>query len=194
QRETAAPLARPLPLYREPVLPPHPREGPPPPNPPPSPSEAQEEFAASPALPAPAAPTKPPATPPVAIVVPAGLGNPGVWKPPPPGSTLEERVRRLENALAALQESQQREPPRAEQVSSHQTRHLIEAGQRLLPLAVDALQGTVAPADVVKLKPPPQRQPWLFFDIYTEVRAIVRMYVDPRYRLTWTARLAPIAF
>src|SRR5262249_25426013 len=35
------------------------------------------------------------------------------------------------------------------------------------------------------------RRPWLFYDLYAEVRAMLAMYVDRRYRPTWTAWVAP---
>src|SRR5262249_1837591 len=46
------------------------------------------------------------------------------------------------------------------------------------------------------LAPPPPRpplptrsEPWLIFEIYAEVRAMLRMYFDPRYRMSWSSRL-----
>ena len=35
-------------------------------------------------------------------------------------------------------------------------------------------------------------QPWFLFDAYAELRAIMRMYVDPRYRLPWPAKVIPL--
>jgi hypothetical protein len=35
--------------------------------------------------------------------------------------------------------------------------------------------------------------PWLLFETVAEARAIFRMFVDPRYRLSWTGRLLPVA-
>ncbi len=36
------------------------------------------------------------------------------------------------------------------------------------------------------------RWTWLFFDAYAELRVILRMFVDPRYQMSWTSRLVPI--
>jgi hypothetical protein len=38
------------------------------------------------------------------------------------------------------------------------------------------------------------RPGWLVFDIYNEAMSILRMFVDPHYRLPWWARLVTIAF
>jgi hypothetical protein len=33
---------------------------------------------------------------------------------------------------------------------------------------------------------------WLLWDTWAEARAIVRMFVDPRYQLPWSARVLPL--
>jgi hypothetical protein len=39
----------------------------------------------------------------------------------------------------------------------------------------------------------PRKQGWLFFEIYAELRVIVRMFFDPRYAMSWQTRLlAPL--
>jgi hypothetical protein len=40
--------------------------------------------------------------------------------------------------------------------------------------------------------PQPPRRGWLFFEFLAELRAIIRMFVDPRYRLSWGCRLASL--
>ena len=35
-------------------------------------------------------------------------------------------------------------------------------------------------------------RPWLLLDLVAEARAIVHMFFDPRYHLSWFARLAPL--
>jgi hypothetical protein len=121
---------------------------------------------------------------------------------------LEERVRQLEEMVAALQDTRALEERVAERVTAkvapalpngvrESAGFLLEAGRQLLPAAVGAIAATPPATEV---QPPPQaqpmtappRRPWLLFDIYAEFRALVRMYLDPRFRTTWTARLAPL--
>lgn len=101
----------------------------------------------------------------------------------PPGSegepaasslSLEERVRRLEDALAALQANPQADTePAAGPTSANES-----------ALATPPL--TFAPL------PPPAR-PWLLRDIYAELRVIPRMFFDPRYSLSWATKIvAPL--
>jgi hypothetical protein len=65
----------------------------------------------------------------------------------------------------------------------------------------DVVTGTVLP--MVRLLPPPpdgailappelepQRRTWLFVQIWMELRLAVRMYFDPRYRVSRTAQIA----
>ena len=42
--------------------------------------------------------------------------------------------------------------------------------------------------------PPGVRHTWLLFDALAELRAMYWMFFDPRYHLSWTARLAPLVF
>src|SRR5205085_1303763 len=37
-------------------------------------------------------------------------------------------------------------------------------------------------------------QRWLPFELLSEMRAMLRMYLDPRYRLTWQTRVLPAVF
>ena len=40
--------------------------------------------------------------------------------------------------------------------------------------------------------PPGVRRTWVLLDALTELRAMYWMYFDPRYRLSWLGRLAPL--
>jgi hypothetical protein len=40
--------------------------------------------------------------------------------------------------------------------------------------------------------PVPLRRSWLITETLTEARVILRMYLDPRYRLSWTGRVVPL--
>lgn len=137
---------------------------------------------------------------------------------PPPGDppregadprvpALEERVRRLEDVIATLQDTRALEDRVVERVAARvgpangngvreSAGLIIEAGRHLLPAAVGALaQGADAAEAHAQAQPQPAtpgRRPWLLFEIYAELRATVRMYVDPRFRLTWRARLLPL--
>src|SRR5262249_7556096 len=69
-----------------------------------------------------------------------------------------------------------------------------ETGRKLLPAALDAVRsqgsGPRTPASRPSL--PDLRNPWLLHDLYLELRAIWRMFVDPRYRLSWMGRFVPL--
>jgi hypothetical protein len=125
-------------------------------------------------------------------------------------AALEERVRQLEQMVAALQDTRALEERVAERVAAQakpapagsvreSAGLLLQAGRHLLPAAVSVLAEQTAPPEAPppaaglppSLAPAPRRA-WLLFDVYAEFRAIVRLYLDPRFRLSWQARLAPI--
>jgi hypothetical protein len=128
----------------------------------------------------------------------------GSERPPP----LEERVRHLEEAVAVLQDTRALEERVVERVTAKvaptpangvrdSAGLLLEAGRQILPGAVAVLASAARPDEAATPPPtpapaPPPRRPWLLWDIYAELRAIVRMYLDPRFRLTWSARLGPL--
>jgi hypothetical protein len=64
---------------------------------------------------------------------------------------------------------------------------LWEAGKRLLTPEAPA---PAAPRPPTPMPPPPRPSPSLLWDLLIEARVIVRMYVDPRYRMSWWGRLA----
>jgi hypothetical protein len=102
---------------------------------------------------------------------------------------LMQRIRRLEDALAQLQPAPAKEPAPP---------HAILRAPVAVPVAQGA-PGSVAPV----VMPDSQRRPavlsvpsstahvWLLGEGLAEARAIFRMYVDPRYRLSWLARILP---
>ena len=161
-----------------------------------SPAEAPapEVPPAEPVLTAPEdAPPPPPLTPPAAPLA--------LLPPEAALSPLEERLRRLENALAQLQDVKGmetrvaervavrlgREPPAAVPVApppaASTAGMLLGAGKRLLGAAATAVKQ--APGQVKRAAP--------FWEAVAEGRAILRMYLDPRYRLSWLGRLVPPA-
>lgn len=114
---------------------------------------------------------------------------------------LEQRVRHLEDAVAQLRDTAQLEERVATRVTERISRDVAVAQpvesdgffrrlpRALLPLAVTTID-PVRPADGAAAQPRGVRA---FFDVLAEFRAVWRMYVDPRYRLTWLARVvAPV--
>jgi hypothetical protein len=149
--------------------------------------------------------------------------------PPPPGNdqpteSLVHRVERLEDAVAALQDTRHMEDRILERVnerfaikqapapstaSGHEAPATPDAApteQVPVENMVTAERRTPAtpgpevfgrPHDLMAAVPHPLfsdsgKQPWLIFDVYSEFRTILRMYVDFRYRVSWSARLLPM--
>src|SRR5262245_33534139 len=109
---------------------------------------------------------------------------------------LEQRVGHLEEQVASLQD---RVTAAMTQAPLHSVRQaagvLLEAGRQLLPGAVATVAPTpsapvpATPTQAVPLTAPPvpptppspPRRRWLLGEIYAELYAIVRMYLDPRF-------------
>jgi hypothetical protein len=136
----------------------------------------------------------------------------------PPGhdetvEALEQRVRRLEDAVAALQDTQLMEDRVVERVRQRVELHHLEAprsglilsaARMLLPKPVEDVPpesppaDAEAPADGQSAAPPgppsdASRPCWLVVDFYRELRAMVRMFADYRYRMSWSAKVVPLA-
>jgi hypothetical protein len=126
---------------------------------------------------------------------------------PEPLPALEQRVRRLEDAVATLQDTRQLEERVVERITRqapvatpaavagpNSAGMLLEASRRLLPAAVDVIQAEARNADAQARQPNPQatRPAWLLVDMYAEVRAMFTMYVDRRYLMTWSGRVVPL--
>jgi hypothetical protein len=121
-------------------------------------------------------------------------------------TSLEQRVRRLEDAVATFQDTHQLEERVLERLSRSapvaapaavpgpsSTGLLIDVGRRMLPAAVDVINSETAQADAHARQGPRSTRPaWLLVEMYAEARAMLHMYTDPRYRLTWAARLVPL--
>lgn len=117
-----------------------------------------------------------------------------------PDPALDERIRRLEALLSQVQNLQALEQRVAERVASQiqqqpapqppqpsaasamlgQARALIDVGRHLMP-ALPPGQGPVKPRG------------WLIWEMIAELRAMVYMYLDPRYRVSWYAYVVPPA-
>ncbi len=119
---------------------------------------------------------------------------------------MEMRVRRLEDAVATLQDTKRIEERVVERVSRRLKREsaqttiqdsaevVVNAGRKLLPAALNLIRTETDKADQqLPAATSPPRRTWLLFDAYAEARAMVRMFLDPRYRVSWQARFLPLA-
>lgn len=117
-------------------------------------------------------------------------------------ASLQERVGRLEDAVAQLRDTRQLEErildQLAERVNHRQalaprepTNVIIDAARHYLP-AVPALEDQGRKQDAQAATPSTHRRPWFLFDLLGEARTVWRMYFDPRYRLSWPAVVVPV--
>jgi len=167
---------------------------------PPAVSESAPPAAVDPTVPtAAAAPELPVASalPPVAPLLPtAAVAVP-----------LESRIQRLETELAQLRTAQARDsrfavaqpadatppaaaPDPAAAVVRRPGRFWTDLGSRLTAPSAPAAAPPRA-AGLSSLVPPAVRRSWTLWEAITELRAMYWMFFDPRYRLSWAARLAP---
>ena len=137
-----------------------------------------------------------------------GTGSPPAPERVPPASAssgdgmLEQRIRRLEDALAQLQDLQGMESRVAERVAGRLIQEkpagpadahaavLLDFGKRLLRAPTDLAAAVAGPGPI----PPDRRagRAWLVWEALAEARAIIRMFFDPRYRLSRSGRFLPI--
>lgn len=112
----------------------------------------------------------------------------------PPPDLLEDRIRRLEAELsrlralpashAAIQTAPQRPAPPG---------HFWgDLGKRLIAPSGPAAAPPPRPEGLAAMVPPAVRRTWVLLDALAEVRAVYCMFFDPRYHLSWLARLAPL--
>jgi hypothetical protein len=141
-----------------------------------------------------------------AVAQPVPLAIPA---PPADLDMLRERIERLEEALAEVQNLQGIEQRVAERVATQLQREkpvpgqsgspvlakaaaLLDASKNLIPSLVrqDVPAGPAPPQP----EHPQKNRMWLVWETLAEARAIIRMYVDPRYSLSWTGRTIPPVF
>jgi hypothetical protein len=113
------------------------------------------------------------------------------------GDTLEQRVQRLEDAVATLQDSTRLE----ERVTERVAERLAGCGPTSIQPCNDRFMESprptvpAMPRPTTGATPPPApdpvilRQPWLLVDVLAELAAIFRMFFDVRYHVGWSARL-----
>src|SRR5438552_566703 len=112
-----------------------------------------------------------------------------------PVDSLENRVARLEGAVAALQDTRALEERVAQRVSERlqpavaaEAERLAAAERRNSATTVMAAAEKVMRAVATPAAPLLPRQP-LLVDLYLEAVAIFRMFFDLRYRVAWTTRI-----
>jgi hypothetical protein len=114
----------------------------------------------------------------------------------PPLSPLEERLIRLEAELSQLRTASPAVPgqqvqTRSPDVARKSAAFWSDVGKRLMTPSGPA----AAPPrheGMASLIPPGIRRTWMLLDALTELRAMYCMFFDPRYRLSWIGRLAPV--
>jgi|GEM_PF-2665095 hypothetical protein len=127
---------------------------------------------------------------------------------------LEDRLHRLEKAIAALSDTKLMEerlvekvitrvpPPTAAlappQTTTSATGAIFEAGKALLPGAIKAVTSELKAATNPQTASAPRGgflapQTWMLTDLVYDIRTFFSLYVDYRYRPSWTSRIVPIA-
>src|SRR5262249_43593756 len=117
--------------------------------------------------------------------------------------TVEDRLRHLEDQVAVIQDTPRLEDKNTQRLAPPRERR---PAQSALKAPVAAAGGPSKPPPVASIAPPPElppivvlegqggRQTWLIVDIFTEFRAVVRMFLDGRYRLfymNWQTKVYP---
>lgn len=113
-------------------------------------------------------------------------------------SALELRVRRLEDALAQLQQHHGIQthlvgPPRT--APPPERSPAVTAAPPSMGARLDVGKRFLEPPDAMPLPPAAAghgRLLWLLRDTWAEARSIARMFVDPRYHLPWSGRILPL--
>jgi len=108
---------------------------------------------------------------------------------------VEQRLRRLEASVAALQDTQLMEERVAERVVVRLKRSPLKALRESAGLVVDAGRSLV-PAEPVVETPaasdPQENAFWLLPDLWAEIRTFGQMLFDHRYAFSITGRFGPV--
>jgi hypothetical protein len=134
--------------------------------------------------------------------------------PPPPPSyddpneTVDERLRRLESALAAMQDTKLMEERLLERMvhridqghpngaaDSAAADAMLNAGAKILPGAMRRLGARLNAATSPSAAPSGgilSAKSWLLTDLIQEIRTFFVMFLDYRYRSSWLSRIVPI--
>jgi len=124
--------------------------------------------------------------------------------------TMEDRLMRLEELLTAQAQAKATVPPtEVAEIAppADEDTPVAEIAPPVAPLISDAPVATVLDAPLASVAPtatpagPQVRRGWQSWFViqslrlgFNNFRLFLRMYVDPRYRMTWLGRLVPLAF
>ena len=144
----------------------------------------------------------------------------GIPAPSAAVAPLEERLRRLEESIAQIADPKQIESRIAQRVSERLAGErpipvaqiapvpsqglnvalpagpaglMLDVGKRMLNSAAAVSRPVAQQEHAESAVSSGVRRTILFFDMLTEARAIWCMFTDPRYRMSWAGRLAPLA-
>ncbi len=122
------------------------------------------------------------------------------------GESTDERLRRLEAALAAMQDTNVMEQRLLERVSerlnssaappANDSSAIVEAGKVILPGMIRAVGSQLNAATSPSAAPGSSvfsARTWILTDIIQEVRTFFVMYFDYRYQVSLVARIVPLA-
>jgi hypothetical protein len=112
--------------------------------------------------------------------------------PPSDPGLLEQRLRRLEDSLAQLQDLRQLEDRVTERLARRLTPPANGSIMEPAPRPLPAPAVLSHPTNVYTDSTFATLGHGLILDMVAEARAMVRMFVDPRYNLGWFARLMPL--
>jgi len=136
-------------------------------------------------------------------VTPAGL-TPGDAQPSSRTEPLDLRVSRLEDAVAHLQDTRQLEERLAERVTNRLKKDPVASRQDATGITANAGRHTAAPeAQLANAQANAAAHPegdflvrlrrtWFLYEAYAEVRTIIRMFFDRRYRVSWQCKVIPL--
>jgi hypothetical protein len=118
--------------------------------------------------------------------------------PPEAGESMESRVRRLEAALAAIQDTRLMEDRVIEKVVSRIDQAPAATPASSPPPPADALHAAASQLDSMTSPTAPENgslfsaKTWLLTDIIQEVRTFFAMFLDFRYKATMPSKLIPL--
>jgi hypothetical protein len=115
---------------------------------------------------------------------------------------LEQRIHRLEDAVAAFQDTRHLEERLVERVADRMARNppaarenanlIIEGRRSMVPALGWNRSGAEAAPQAIPVSTTDAKAPWFPWDVVSEARAMVRMFVDPRFRMTRWVRLSAL--
>jgi uncharacterized membrane protein YkvA (DUF1232 family) len=130
--------------------------------------------------------------------------EPPVYLGPEPSDELEQRVQRLEDAVAALVDTDDLEDRVTQRVAETLR---AEAAAKPIPMATPVAQIPLPPADANGVAGPKTarlakdateavfatlRRPTLIGEIWSDFKTFFRMIRDPFYAMTWTGVIVPL--